>query len=240
MQSMVKICTVASRKGGVGKSTIAYELAYLLDAVLLDLDWDAGASSVTWGYRAEERATDPLMRAIETGHAPRVLQGHNKPKLAPHSPDLVDVDLSVDQWRALISGWCQGWGSEWVVIDTHPGASPAAHAAMSIANVVLSPFGLRTKDLEAVRQIVAEMADYPLVLVPNFVPRVPPKTELATLRGIVQGTPVQVAPFVPNVPQIATRRRRMAITAQQPVPRALKGAEQSYRQIADFVKEYVK
>ena len=237
---MVNICTVASRKGGVGKSTIAYELAYVLDAVLLDLDWDAGAVSVTWGYRAEDRATDPLMRAIETERPPRVLQGHNKPKLVPHSPDLVDVSLGVEEWRRLLSDWSQAWGSEWVVIDTHPGASMAAHAAMSLANVVLSPFGLRTKDLEAVRQIVTEMADYPLVLVPNFVPRVPPATELNELKAIINGTPVQVAPYVPNVSQIATRRRRMAITAQQPVPKALQAAEKSYRSIADYVKEYVK
>ena len=126
------------------------------------------------------------------------------------------------------------------MIDTHPGASMAAHAAMSLSHIVLSPFGLRTKDLEAVRQIVREMADYPLILVPNFVPRVPPATELNELKSIISGTPVRVAPIVPNASQIATRRRRMAITAQQPVPKALRAAEQSYRMIADYVEEYVK
>lgn len=37
-----KIVVCHSRKGGVGKSLLAYELAYLLDAVLVDLEHDGG------------------------------------------------------------------------------------------------------------------------------------------------------------------------------------------------------
>jgi hypothetical protein len=53
---MPKIFTVAAAKGGVGKTTLAYELAYLLDAPLVDLDWDAGGASRKWGYRHETQA----------------------------------------------------------------------------------------------------------------------------------------------------------------------------------------
>jgi cellulose biosynthesis protein BcsQ len=52
---MTKIVVCHSRKGGVGKSTIAYELAWLLAAPLIDLDWEEGGVSRTWGYRWEER-----------------------------------------------------------------------------------------------------------------------------------------------------------------------------------------
>ena len=69
---MVNICVVASRKGGVGKSTVAYELAAVLDAVLLDLEWDGGGVSSTWGYRHEGRATDALLSAIERDRTPRL------------------------------------------------------------------------------------------------------------------------------------------------------------------------
>lgn len=237
---MANICVVGARKGGVGKSTIAYEVANVLDAILLDLDWDAGAVSRTWGYRHEMRATDNLLRSIETGRTPNVLKGFRKPRLVPHSPELVDLAISAEDWQGLILDWAEQWGSEWVVIDTHPGASTPGHGAMAAAHVILSPFGLRTNDLAAAEQIVAELADYPLALVPNFVPRIPPAAEVQRLAKIVENTPVQVAPFIPNVPKIGTRKRRMAITAEDPSPKAFEGAVRSFRELAQFVKEYVK
>ena len=47
--------TVAARKGGVGKTTLAYELAWLLDAPLVDLEFDEGSATRMWGYRHETR-----------------------------------------------------------------------------------------------------------------------------------------------------------------------------------------
>jgi chromosome partitioning protein len=48
---MTKIVSVHSRKGGVGKTTMAYELAWLLGGVLVDLEWDDGSATRQWGYR---------------------------------------------------------------------------------------------------------------------------------------------------------------------------------------------
>ena len=53
-----KIVTVWAPKGGVGKTTIAYELAYMLDAPLIDLEWDDGSASVQWGLRSPSRLTE--------------------------------------------------------------------------------------------------------------------------------------------------------------------------------------
>ena len=237
---MVNVLTVASRKGGVGKSTIAYEVAYELDAILLDLDWDAGAVSPAWGYRHEARATDAMMSAIEHGRTPRVLSGFRKPRLVPGSPDLVDAHFSAQEWSDLISTWAQAWGSEWIVIDTHPGVTEPGNGAMSLSNLILSPFALRTKEMAAVEQIVAEMADYPLAVVPNFVPTIPPAAELRRLQAIIAGTPVQVTPFIPNVNKIGTRKRRMAMCAETPTPRAYQPAVDRYRAIAEFARGYVK
>ena len=113
---MAKICVVASRKGGVGKSTCAYEIANLLQAVLLDFEWDGGGVSRKWGYRAEERATDALMTAIEKDRVPRVLRGFRKPSLVPGSPLLVDAALSDEQYAELVLKWAREWGHEWVVV----------------------------------------------------------------------------------------------------------------------------
>ena len=41
MNGGTHIVTVAAAKGGVGKTTLAYELAAGLGGVLVDLDWDA-------------------------------------------------------------------------------------------------------------------------------------------------------------------------------------------------------
>ena len=55
-----KIVTVFASKGGVGKSSIAYELAWLLGAVLVDLDWDTGGVTDQWGHSADSSKKRPL------------------------------------------------------------------------------------------------------------------------------------------------------------------------------------
>ncbi|MDQ2851991.1 MAG: ParA family protein [Actinomycetota bacterium] len=235
---MVNICVVGSRKGGVGKSTVAYELAHLLDAVLLDLEWDGGSVSRKWGYRAEDRVSDPLMAAINHQRTPRPLKGWRKPDLVPGSPDLIDAGVGSEQWADLVTAWAAEWGRDWVIVDTHPGASESAHGAMSIANVICVPTALRTGDLDGAEQIVKEMGDYPIVLVPNMIHRVPPAAELARLERIVRGTPVRVGPPIPYVQKIETRKRRMAMTAENPSPKYLDRAVTAYRELGDYVKEY--
>lgn len=236
---MAQICTIASRKGGVGKTTIAYELAYLLDAVLVDLEWDGGSVTRKWGYRSEDRVHDVLLESLERDRAPRVLKGFRKPTLVPGSERLIDVGLSAEEWADLLGDWAQSFDREWVVIDTHPGASPSAHGAMAAASIILSPAGLRTDDLNGVEQLVNEMADYPLAIVPNFVRRVPPAAEVARLSRIVTGTPVQVAPPIPYSPQVETRKRRMAMCGENPVPKRLQHVTEALETIAEFTKEYV-
>lgn len=235
---MAKILVVASPKGGVGKSTVAYEAAWLLGAVLVDLEWDGGSVSRRWGYRPEERGSDPLLDAIRKDRVPRPRKGFRKADLVPTSPELVDVGLGAEEWADLITSWAGEWGREWVVVDTHPGASASTYGAMAAAHVVCIPTGLRTDDLNATEQAVTESADYPLVIVPNMIHRVPPAAEVKRLEQMVAGTPVRVGPPIPYARAIETRKRRMTMSAEDPTPKALQGAVQGYRSLAEYVKEY--
>ncbi|WP_392423623.1 hypothetical protein [Barrientosiimonas humi] len=236
---MANILVVGSTKGGVGKSTIAYELAYLLEGVLVDFEWDWGAISRRWGYRPEDRSSSRLLRAIEKGQTPRPLKGFRKPDLVPMSEDLVDVGLGAEEFADLVTGWAGEWDYPWVVVDTHPGASAPARGAMAAAHVICAPTGLRTEDLSATQQLVQDMADYPLIVVPNLVPRIPPAPELRRLASIVHGTPVRVGPPIPYARQIGERKRRMAMSAEDPTPKAFTGAVQAYKDLATYVKGYL-
>ncbi len=53
------ILTVAAQKGGVGKTTLAYELAALLGAVLIDLDFHGGGATSLWGFDPTAVASGP-------------------------------------------------------------------------------------------------------------------------------------------------------------------------------------
>ena len=39
------IVTVAANQGGVGKSSLAIEIAYSMGSILADLDWDYGSAT---------------------------------------------------------------------------------------------------------------------------------------------------------------------------------------------------
>ena len=106
---------------------------------------------------------------------------------------------------------------------------------MSVADVCLVPTGLRTDDLNGAEQLVREMPDYPLAIVPNMVHRVPPAAEIKRLTRIVEGTPVQVAPPIPYARSVETRKKRIAMTAEEPPPRALTKLVDAYRELARFV-----
>jgi chromosome partitioning protein len=180
-----------------------------------------------------------VITALERGRTPRPLKGFRKPDLVPGSPLLIDAQPSPDAVGDAVARWAKEWDRDWVVIDTHPGASPAAHGAMSVANVVVVPSGLRTDDLNGTEAMVEEMPDYPLVVLPNFVPRIPPAAEITRLGRIVEGTPVRVGPPIPFASAIGTRKKRLAITSENPPAKALRGVASAYADAAEYLREYV-
>lgn len=235
---MTKIVSVHSRKGGVGKTTIAYELAWLLGGVLVDLEWDDGSASRQWGYRHEDRAGAPIVEAFQRFRTPRPLRGHGKPKLVPGHPNLSTLSISPEDVAKALRAWANEWETDWVVVDTHPGSNPWSDGANAVADVVLAPVPLKTKELEAIAGMVDEMADYPLVLVPNMVPRVAEAGGVARLGTIVENTPVRVGPIIPRADAVGIRRKRMAMTAEDVPAKALQAVTEALNDLADYVRSY--
>jgi len=235
---MTKIISIHSRKGGVGKTTVAYELAWLLGAVLVDLEWDEGSATRQWGYRHEDRTMAPLVDALARSRTPRPLRGHGKPLLVPGHPTLGGMGLSAEDVAKTLRSWANDWDIDWVVVDTHPGSNPWSDGANAVADMVLAPVPLKTKELEAIAGMVAEMADYPLVLVPNMVPRVPEAGGVARLGAIVEGTPVRVGPIIPKSEAVGVRRKRMAMTAEGAPAKAVQPVVDAMRELADYVRGY--
>lgn len=236
MTRMTTIVTVAARKGGVGKTTLAYELAWLLGAPLVDLEFDDGSATRMWGYRHEARLRAPLLDALDSGRVPKPLTGYHKPSLVPCHPDFQLNQPPADVMADTLSRWAESWGSDFVVVDTHGGGSPSGDGAIAAANLVVVPTPLKTKDLNATEGMVKEMPDYPLILVPNMVPRVPGAAEIARIGNIVAGTPITVAEPIPYVRGIEVRKKRVAITSEDPTPKANEGFVAAVHSLAGYIK----
>ena len=127
-----RIVTVWAPKGGTGKTTIAYELAYMLDAPLVNLEWDSGGASAQWGLKEPEpyeRAR--LLQGLRTGKAPRPMRAEHRPDLVPGHPDLEDALPAAEDLADLLTKWAAEWGRPYVVIDTHPGSGRAGRGAVA-------------------------------------------------------------------------------------------------------------
>lgn len=208
-----RIVTVMSGKGGVGKTQFAMELAYLLDAVLTDLDWDGGGATRALGYLHEKYKTAPLLDAFETGKPPRIKRMTNRPELVPSHPDLEANQPEAANLAKLLVTWSQQW-QRGLVCDTHPGGSPATLGACAASDLVIMPVVLGTRELNALEQTLDELAGYPLLLVPNWVPYVPPAAERARLRDIAGDFGARVSESVVREYRwLRTRKSRTVVTA---------------------------
>lgn len=217
-----KVITVAAYKGGVGKTLLAYELAYLLGAVLVDLDWDRGNASRAWGYREENRVVSVLLEALQRGRVPRPLAGGPwRPDLVPCSAEFGTNQPSTEILTRAISEWASQWGLEHgcpVVIDTHPGAQLSTFAAAAAAHAIVVPVILGEREMEATEGMVEELKSYPLLLTPNRVGMSPPDRLISWLERIAREAQVPVGPAISNYSWLTTRQRRMAVSAAQPTP----------------------
>ena len=233
---MSKIVTVAAYKGGVGKTTLALELAYLLDAPLVDLDWDKGGATKRWGYQPTE--TSPLLSALERGSVPRPRRGRSKADLVPGDRDFEANQPEADVVAEVLEKWAAEWARPFVVVDTHPGGSPATLGAMNAASVVVTPTVLATGELDGLEGLIEETADYPLLIVPNKVPRIPDRRLTSRLKDLVTRYELPVAPVVSEHRRLPKRSARMAVSAFAPTPKTWERYATELRDVAEAVRTY--
>jgi chromosome partitioning protein len=234
-----KIVTVFASKGGVGKTTLAYELAWILQAVLVDLDWDAGGATGQWGYRRQDYRASPLLDALDTGGVPTPVRAKRRPDLVPSHPDLAMNHPESDELADCLSKWVVEWGREFTVVDTHPGGGSVAFGALAAASVVVIPAVLKMRELDALEDSLRELNEYPILVVPNMVPSVPPGRMLERLDHIVKGANVPVAPPVSFYTWWPRRQLRAAITSTEPPTMNLVPVIAEMTKVADAVRSYV-
>ncbi|WP_241474007.1 ParA family protein [Mycolicibacterium neoaurum] len=207
------IVTVAAWKGGVGKTEIAKELAYLLGAVLVDLDWDEGGATRAWGYRHETRTAAPLLDALEAGRVPRPLSGHGvRADLIPSHPDFAIHQPPADRMATALERWSQSLGRP-LVVDTHPGGVSSTMGAVSAAHVIVVPVNLETRALKATESMAKELqGGYPLLFVINRL-EAAPEAELRQVEKLSETFGVPVGPPVSSHTFLKRRKLTMAVCA---------------------------
>lgn len=211
-----QIITVAAAKGGVGKTTLAYELGAALDAALVDLDWDAGGATRMWGFDPTKAARAPILDALERGPEgppPRVKAKPHQPSLIPGHPDLsasrIDADLVAD----CLESWARQLPQDRLVVDTHPGANSLTDGALQAADLVVVPVVLGAREMDALEAFLSDLEGYRILLVPNMVPAVPPRRFVDRLARLATDA-VQVSPPISEHRWIRRRLRRAAVTRQ--------------------------
>lgn len=229
---------VAAYKGGVAKTTLALELAYLMDAPLIDFEWDDGSASRRWGYRHERQHGRPLLDSLTRRSTPRPVRGRRKADLVPGHPALSAAELTAAQVTEAIEKWSVEWGRDWVFVDTHPGGFPTTLGAMAAADVVLVPTPLRSGEIDALGGMLREACDYPLLIVPTMVPRAPSPSLNRALWNLAQTFDVPLGPVVSWNPDLGERQQRLAISALDPTPARWATYVDELKAVAQAIEEY--
>ena len=191
------ILTVAAQKGGVGKTTLAYELAAVLDGILLDLDFHGGGVTNLWGFDPLAAARAPLLDALERGPSarpPRPKHRPNRPDLVPSHPDLSAARLDAEDLAECLESWAGTWDGRPLVIDTHPGAHWTTDGAVQVADLVLVPTPPGRRELAATEAMLREHDGFPILLVPTMVPGYPPAWWIDALQRFREQRAVHLAP----------------------------------------------
>lgn len=149
---MPKIITVASQKGGVGKTTTAINLAHGLAlrgkaVVIVDLD-PQGQVAVSLGVDRESGIFDALVGGKSVN---QVIRGTDRKNLwlvpgdkRTATAQIVVVAEGRDIFSALREAFIQPWNGkpDFVLFDTAPSVGGLQEAALALADLIVIPAAL--------------------------------------------------------------------------------------------------
>jgi chromosome partitioning protein len=238
-----RVITVASNKGGVGKSTIALHLAGALGAVLIDLDWEVAGASNLWGHDPRRARRAVLLDALERGpdaSAPRPRRERHRPDLVPTHKDLAVADLDAGTVTDCLLAWAERWGHRYVVVDTHPGLNSLRSGAIAAADLVIVPVLLSEHEADGLEDFLAdELAAYNVLIVVNRVPARAARTRIAGRILGHQGPQRAIGPVFAEYRWLPRRRRRAALTLEPDPGAGPAAAAEQFAALADQVREIV-
>lgn len=195
----MKIGVMTINKGGVGKTMITRSLGTTAAAAglaVLIIDMDTQQNSTSWRRRRPEEFTLPLVQFTTENDLPETL-------------------------RRARAGHC-----DLVLIDTPPGRSTEAAAAVEVADLVLIPCTSDTECFEGLPRTarLARTLGKRAVVIPNFV-HPSGKSEEETIRGVAEGHQLETAPFALHEFQVHRDGSFQGKTAQELQPESRAAAE---------------
>ena len=235
-----RVITIASPKGGVGKSTIALHLAGALAATLVDLDWEVAGVSNLWGFDPRRTRRGGLLEALDgfpDARAPHRRVAPNRPALVAGHKNMAHLDPERGVVADALLLWSGKWGGRYVVVDTHPGVGALRDGAIEAADLVVVPVHLAHNELDGLDDFLAEaLHGYRVLVVPNRVRMlVPERVLVRRLIEITSGRAYLAEP-IGDHGWLPRRRLRMTLT-QTPGPGVAQArAAEQFRSLANRVE----
>jgi chromosome partitioning protein len=196
----MRTCAITINKGGVGKTTLTKHLAVAAASAGLNViifDMDTQQNATTWGRRRQARGEElPVVRFV------------------------TENDLTDEVERARKAG------CDLALIDTPPGRSSEAPAAVEIADLALIPFWLDSDahDGAAKTAALARRLGRPFYSVLNFATPNSRSHEDAA-REVMEGLNIPMAPVVLHRYEAYRAASPPGLTVQEIEPESRASAE---------------
>lgn len=150
----MKTIVIANNKGGVGKTTVASQIAFYLGR--------AGYSVIAVDLDGQRNLTSALGGARVVGNALQMLEGGEAPSFAVDPGEVVliegDRDVPVSSDDAVLQSTVAALdgldGADFCIVDTPPTFSALVYGALLTADFMLSPIELKRFSLDGVEGVL--------------------------------------------------------------------------------------